>query len=110
MASKEDSDWRHNLFKEGWYVGLVVCSVVNGTMNTSTFSNVQITGGNGGAPVVTPAAPAAFLAAGVRMPSRCAGSRPPGPPATRSSAPPPAEEPTRPWPRASQDRGERHDL
>ncbi|MEO5912767.1 MAG: DUF1349 domain-containing protein, partial [Luteolibacter sp.] len=46
-----------------WYVGLVVCSTRNGTLNTSTFSNVQITGGNGGAPVVTPAAPAAFLAA-----------------------------------------------
>ena len=46
-----------------WYVGLVVCSVANGTLNTSTFSNVQITGGNGGAPIVTPAAPAAFLAA-----------------------------------------------
>jgi hypothetical protein len=45
-----------------WYVGLVVCSVANGTLNTSTFSNVQITGGNGGAPVVTPAAPAALLA------------------------------------------------
>ena len=45
-----------------WYVGLVVSST-SGTLNTSTFSNVQITGGNGGAPVVTPAAPAAFLAA-----------------------------------------------
>lgn len=44
------------------YVGLVVCSVANGTLNTSTFSNVQITGGNGGAPLVTPAAPAALLA------------------------------------------------
>jgi hypothetical protein len=40
----------------------VVCSVANGTLNTSTFSNVQITGGNGGTPVVTPAAPAALLA------------------------------------------------
>jgi hypothetical protein len=46
-----------------WYVGLVVCSRANGTLNTSTFSNVQITGGNGGAPIVTPAAPAALLAA-----------------------------------------------
>jgi len=45
-----------------WYVGLVVCSAANGTLNTSTFSNVQITGGNGGAPVVTPAAPVALLA------------------------------------------------
>ena len=45
-----------------WYVGLLVCSHSNGTLNTSTFSNVQITGGNGGAPIVTPAAPAALLA------------------------------------------------
>lgn len=44
------------------YVGLVVSSVANGTLNTSTFSNVQITGGDGGAPSVTPAAPAALLA------------------------------------------------
>jgi hypothetical protein len=44
------------------YVGLVVCSTTNGTLNTSTFSNVQITGGNGGAPIVTPAAPAALVA------------------------------------------------
>jgi hypothetical protein len=44
------------------YVGLMVCSFANGTLNTSTFSNVQITGGDGGAPVLTPAAPAAVLA------------------------------------------------
>jgi Ricin-type beta-trefoil lectin domain-like/F5/8 type C domain/Alginate lyase/Protein of unknown function (DUF1349) len=44
------------------YVGLMVCSTANGTLNTSTFSNVQITGGNGGAPVVTPAVPALLLA------------------------------------------------
>ena len=44
------------------YVGLVVCSAANGTLNTSTFSNVQITGGNGGTPIVIPAAPAAVLA------------------------------------------------
>lgn len=44
------------------YVGLVVCSAANGTLNTSTFSNVQITGGDGLAPVFPPAAPAALLA------------------------------------------------
>ena len=44
------------------YVGLVVTSVANGTLNNSTFSNVQITGGNGGAPSVIPAAPAMLLA------------------------------------------------
>jgi hypothetical protein len=45
------------------YAGLVVCSAANGTLNTSTFSNVQITGGDGRAPAVTPAAPPALLAA-----------------------------------------------
>jgi hypothetical protein len=44
------------------YVGLVVSSAANGTLNTSTFSNVQITSGNGGAPVAIPAAPATLLA------------------------------------------------
>ncbi len=44
------------------YVGLVVCSHANGTLNTSTFSNVQITGGDGGAPAAVPAAPAVLLA------------------------------------------------
>ena len=44
------------------YAGLVVASVANGTLNNSTFSNVQITGGDGGAPSVVPAAPAALLA------------------------------------------------
>ncbi|AMP02749.1 F5/8 type C domain protein [Collimonas pratensis] len=44
------------------YVGLVVTSVTNGTLNSSTFSNVQITGGDGGAPSVIPAAPAMLLA------------------------------------------------
>ncbi|MEP6874726.1 MAG: discoidin domain-containing protein, partial [Burkholderiales bacterium] len=44
------------------YVGLVVSSAANGTLNSSTFSNVQITGGDGGAPSVIPAAPAMLLA------------------------------------------------
>ncbi len=44
------------------YVGLVVSSADNGTLNSATFSNVQITGGDGGAPSFTPAAPAALLA------------------------------------------------
>ena len=44
------------------YAGLVVSSVANGTLNTSTFSNVQITGGDGGGPTIVPAAPAAVLA------------------------------------------------
>ncbi|USX23646.1 alginate lyase family protein [Oxalobacteraceae bacterium OTU3REALA1] len=45
------------------YAGLVVSSLSNGTLNTSVFSNVQITGGDGAAPVVIPAAPVALLAA-----------------------------------------------
>ncbi len=45
------------------YVGLVVTSADNGTLGSSTFSHVQITGGDGGAPIVPPAAPAALLAA-----------------------------------------------
>jgi len=44
------------------YVGLAVVSHANGTLNTSTFSNVQITGGDGGAPAIVPAAPATLLA------------------------------------------------
>jgi len=44
------------------YVGLVVSSNANGKLNASTFSNVQITGGDGGAPSVIPAAPAMLLA------------------------------------------------
>jgi hypothetical protein len=42
------------------YVGLVVSSIKG--LNTSIFSNVQITGGDGGAPSVVPAAPAMLLA------------------------------------------------
>jgi len=42
------------------YVGLVVTSIKG--LNSSTFSNVQITGGDGGAPSVIPAAPAMLLA------------------------------------------------
>jgi len=37
------------------YLGLVVCSMVNGTLNTSTFSNVSITTGDGGNATVPPA-------------------------------------------------------
>ncbi|MEJ2043954.1 MAG: alginate lyase family protein [Reinekea sp.] len=44
------------------YVGLVVSSADNGTLNTSTFSHVQITGGDGGALISIPAAPTALLA------------------------------------------------
>jgi hypothetical protein len=43
------------------YVGLVVSSVTS-KLNNSVFSNVQITGGDGRAPSVIPAAPAMLLA------------------------------------------------
>lgn len=43
------------------YVGLVVSSVAS-IVNNSVFSNVEITGGDGGAPSITPAAPAMLLA------------------------------------------------
>ncbi|MFL6700349.1 MAG: discoidin domain-containing protein [Vitreoscilla sp.] len=42
------------------YVGLMVSSIKG--LNTSVFSNVQITGGDGGAPSVIPAPPAMLLA------------------------------------------------
>jgi hypothetical protein len=45
------------------YVGLVVSSVANGTLNQSVFSNVQVTGGDGAGASAIPAAPAALLAA-----------------------------------------------
>jgi len=45
------------------YIGLVVASTVNGTPNSSVFSNVQITGGDGNAPILPPVAPATLLAA-----------------------------------------------
>jgi regulation of enolase protein 1 (concanavalin A-like superfamily) len=43
------------------YIGLAVCSLANGTLNTSTFSDVRVTGGNGGEPAHVPAAPYALL-------------------------------------------------
>ena len=42
------------------YVGLVVCSMVNGTLNTSTFSNVSITGGDGAGVTTPPASYAVY--------------------------------------------------
>jgi hypothetical protein len=68
-VSQDGTNWaatdvgRLDSAPETWYVGLVVSST-NGALNTSTFSNVRITGGDGGAPAVTPDAPSAFLAAG----------------------------------------------
>jgi len=44
------------------YIGLCVTSLTPGTLCTATFSNVSITGGDGVAPVATPAAPLAMQA------------------------------------------------
>ncbi len=44
-------------------VGLAVSSRVNGTLNTSTFTNVRITGGDGGEPLTIPAPPFAVYGA-----------------------------------------------
>ena len=46
------------------YVGLCVTSLVNGTLNTSTFSNVSITGGTGGAATLPEAPLAAYASPG----------------------------------------------
>jgi regulation of enolase protein 1 (concanavalin A-like superfamily) len=43
------------------YVGLALCSLNNGTLNSATFSNVSVTGGSGGTANV-PAAPFAVYA------------------------------------------------
>jgi len=53
---------QYNEMPETVYVGLMVCSGNNGTLNSTTFSNVQITGGDGEAPVAIPAPPAVLLA------------------------------------------------
>jgi hypothetical protein len=44
------------------YIGLMVWSGSNGKLNSTTFTNVQITGGDGEAPLPIPEAPAALLA------------------------------------------------
>ncbi|HEY8903141.1 MAG TPA: RICIN domain-containing protein, partial [Chthoniobacterales bacterium] len=68
--SQDGTNWaavdvgRYDSIPNTLYVGLVVCSVSNGNLATGVFSHVQITGGDGGAPVVAPAAPAALLASG----------------------------------------------
>ena len=44
------------------YIGLMVCAGSSGKLNSTTFTNVQITGGDGEAPLPIPEAPAALLA------------------------------------------------
>ena len=43
------------------YIGLAVCSQVPGTLNTSTFTDVRMTGGDGKEPPKVPAPPLALL-------------------------------------------------
>ena len=45
------------------YIGLAVASRANGTLNTSTFTNVRITGGDGNEPPQKPSTPFAVYAA-----------------------------------------------
>jgi len=53
---------QYNDMTETVYLGLTVCSGGNKTLNSTTFTHVQITGGDGQAPVASPAPPAAILA------------------------------------------------
>lgn len=66
--SQDGTNWaatdvgQYNEMPETVYIGLMVCSGSHGALNSTTFSNVQITGGDGQAPDAIPAAPAALLA------------------------------------------------
>lgn len=53
---------RYTGFTGTAYIGLVVCSKANGTLNTSTFSDVRITGGTGGVVTIPPAPYTAVVA------------------------------------------------
>jgi len=52
----------HDPVPDTLYFGLLVASQSKGTLDTAVFSHVEVTGGDGGAPVTTPAAPAGLLA------------------------------------------------
>ena len=66
--SQDGTNWaatdvgQYNEMPETVYLGLAVCSGSNGTLSSTTFANVQITGGDGEAPLPIPEAPAALLA------------------------------------------------
>lgn len=75
-ASPDGTSWAclvYGEFKnmpENAYAGLAVCSFANGTLNTSKFSHVNVTGGTGGL-VEIPEAPLALLGSpGLRTPLR----------------------------------------
>ncbi|OQP60506.1 hypothetical protein A3860_33110 [Niastella vici] len=55
------NEGRYTGFTGKAYIGLAVCSVVNGVLNTATFSNVSVTGGQGGV-VTAPEAPHSIYA------------------------------------------------
>jgi fibronectin type 3 domain-containing protein len=58
-----ETEGRFTGFTGKAYIGLVVCSNANGVLNTSTFSNVSVTGGQGGV-VTVPKAPHSVYAFG----------------------------------------------
>jgi len=66
--SQDGTNWaatdvgQYNEMPETVYIGLVVCSGNSGTLNSTAFTNVQITGSDDEAPLPIPAAPAALLA------------------------------------------------
>lgn len=68
FTSPDGASWgttvvaQYNSLGDTAYLGLVVCSHENGTLNTATFSNVHFTGANGGSPVASPPTPLALLA------------------------------------------------
>lgn len=65
--SRDGASWaveveaKYNNLPEKLYVGLAVCAINNGKLNTSTFSNVSITGGSGSI-INRPEAPYALVA------------------------------------------------
>jgi regulation of enolase protein 1 (concanavalin A-like superfamily) len=67
LTSQDGTSWAGNTvgvfanMSSTAYIGMFVCSLTNGTLNTSTFEVVSVTGGSGGV-VKTPAAPAAVMA------------------------------------------------
>ena len=66
-ASRDGTSWTPIVYGEfknmpaTAYLGLAVCGITNGTLNTSTFRNVCITGGTGGK-VLAPEPPESLLA------------------------------------------------
>ncbi|WP_207910715.1 alginate lyase family protein [Chthoniobacter flavus] len=66
--SQDGTNWaatdvgQYNEMPETVYIGLAVCSGSSGALNSTTFTHVQITGGDDEAPATIPAPPVALLA------------------------------------------------